>query len=199
LGKSEILAGGKGQPAGSLKNNNKSPKMSHMTKKQEYKYFTLWRQACEKQGWSSSDNEKRHEIHVQAMGFDMSHKFMENREVDRIFTAIRLLIDDTNLDAAIAAVDPDREERKRLVWRIKKLASEGYYRSICVDRFRTTQWDDLNVSQLTQLRNTLANRMAAKKRQAAAQASTEVPVMDTAESLPRPALEAAVRPENRPF
>ena len=173
--------------------------MSHMTKKQEYRYFVLWRIACEKQGWASSDTAKRHEVHVQALGYDTTHKFMNNSEVDRIFTALRLLGDDTDLDAAIAAVDPDREERKRLVWRIKRLANEGYYRSICVDRFGTTQLDDLNVVQLTQLRNTLANRLTAKKRQAAAVALTESPAADPVESLGHAASEVTVPPENCPF
>lgn len=139
-----------------------------MTKPQEFRYFTLWRSACNAQGWSPSDNAKRHEIHVKTLGYDTSHKFMNNREVDRIFVELTLLADDTNLNAAIACVNPDIQERKRLIWRIKSLAKEGYYRSICVDSYKTTQLEDLSITQLTQLRNTISNRMRKKRHKNAA-------------------------------
>lgn len=139
-----------------------------MNRNQELKYFKLWRQVCAVKGWKSGDNARRHAVHESVFGYDLSHKEMDNRHVDKIFNAFRLMADDTNLDAALFFEDLDREERKRLIWRIKRLADEPYIKSIAADVFKTSYWEALNVEQLTWMRNTLCSRTAAQKRRAAA-------------------------------
>ena len=141
-----------------------------MTKKQEYTYFHLWRQACQAKGWKTTDNAKRHQIHVNVLGYDTGHAGMDNAEIDLIFPAFRLLANDTDIDAAVAFFNPENGEKKRLLWKIKHLAAEPYIQSIALDRFDTRQWEELSMQQLTMLRNTLQNRMHSKHRRAAAAA-----------------------------
>jgi hypothetical protein len=140
-----------------------------MNDKQGKKYFILWGQLCAARGWNPTDNARRHAVHKAVFGYDLSHLAMDNRHTDRIYQAFRLMADDTNLDAALFFEDPDREERKRLIWRIKSLAPEAYVKRIAADVFKSIYWEDLNVTQLTWLRNTLNNRVAAQKRRAAAE------------------------------
>jgi hypothetical protein len=146
-----------------------------MTRRQEYAYFTLWRQACLAQGWDPNDSAKRHEVHQQVFGYDLSHKAMDNQHTDHIFRALRFLADDTDLEAVLFFQDPDKEERKRLVWSLQHMAAELYIKAIAADRFGTIYWQDLDVRQLTWLRNTVHNRMRAKHGREATAAAAQAP------------------------
>jgi hypothetical protein len=146
-----------------------------MTPKQQYRYWFLWGKACEARGWEKGNEGLRHAMHIQALGCNMSHKDMDNREVDRVFKTLELLADPDNLDAVLFFENPDREEKKRLLWRIDRTASKRYIQSISADKFGTIHYEDLDRTQLEQLRNTLTNRMRAHKKQEAA-AEREQPV-----------------------
>ena len=153
-----------------------------MTTKQEAKYWALWKKVCAAQGWKTSDSEKRHEAHVKILGFDISHKHMENKQVDRIFNGFKLLINPDDLNAVLFFGDPAKEEKKRLLWRIGQLAPPAYVKTVSDGKFGTIHYEDLNAIQLEQLRNTLANRMGAKRRRDALAGETEaaeVPQMET--------------------
>lgn len=146
-----------------------------MTPKQQYRYWALWSKACAARGWEKQDDALRHEMHLRALGYDTSHQHMDNREVDRVFRTLELLADPDNLDAVMFFENPEREEKKRLLWRIERTAPKAYIESISADRFGTIYYADLDTTHLEQLRNTLTNRMRAKQKDSTARQSKETP------------------------
>lgn len=135
-----------------------------MTRKQQFRYWALWSKACEVKGWNKQDDSWRHAVHQKALGYDTSHQHMDNREVDRVFKTLELLADPDNLDAVLFFENPEREEKKRLLWRIERTAPKPYIESISADKFGTIYYADLETAQLEHLRNTLTNRMRAKRK-----------------------------------
>ena len=136
-----------------------------MTAKQSAHYWNLWRNACLAQGWTPSQgvpskdvNELRHQQQAAALGYAKSSKDLTNAEFDLVKAHFQLLANDTDLSAAVRLADPEIGERKRLIYSINRLAPEAYRRKVTQDKFHTTDLDQLSIEQLTQLRNTLANR-----------------------------------------
>lgn len=145
-----------------------------MTPKQESLYWRLWSQACQAQAWctslgltSNDINELRHQQHTEALGLDKSHKDFTNRDFDRVKARFELLINPDNLAASIALDHPEHGERKRLIYKITRMAPEPYRRKIMENKFHTTDLDHLDLNELTQLRNTLAARATNFRRDAA--------------------------------
>lgn len=145
-----------------------------MTRKQEHLYFVLWRKACEANNWPSNDDARRHGVHVQALGFDVSHRHFTDQQFDRIIHLLKLLANPDNLDSVLFFQDPERGERNRLLWRIERTAPKRYIESISADKFGTVYYRDLTATQLEQLRNTLTNRMRTKRKKALAAEPIEV-------------------------
>lgn len=85
-------------------------------------------------------------------------KALTNPEFDLVKAHFQLLANDTDLSAATRLADPGIGDRKRLLWSIEHLAPSAYTRKIALDKFRTPHLDELDIPQLTMLRNTLANR-----------------------------------------
>lgn len=135
-----------------------------MTARQNAFYWQLWQKACAVNGWDRSDEEMRHSIHVSALDYDKSHLDFDNREFDRIINALKLCINPDDLTAVMFFGDELQGEKKRLLWRIRHTAPEPYIKAISSDVFGTIYFEDLDVSQLEKLRNTLANRARAWKR-----------------------------------
>jgi hypothetical protein len=137
-----------------------------MTAKQNAYYWRLWHQACAARGWSGKDRARRHQVHVQVLGFDMSHEDFSNQQFDGVIRALKLLANPDDLSAVMFfACDPEVEQRKRLIWRIEQTAPREYVQRIAADKFGTIYYHDLNAAQLEQLRNTVVNRMRAKQKQ----------------------------------
>ena len=146
-----------------------------MTAKQNSFYWRLWGNACQANHWSSQDGALRHDAHARALGYDKSHTAFTNEEFDRIIRFFQLLQDPDNLNAVLFFQNPGREEKKRLIWSIQHLADEPYIKAIAADRFGTIYWQDLDVPQLTWLRNTVHNRMRVKRRREATGAAAPAP------------------------
>jgi len=177
-----------------------------MSPGQERYYWSLWKAACEQQGWEQKDSDKRHAVHIQALGRDKSHKDFTNADFDRVKAVLMVFKDPDNVSArmqldAYEACDQeprglpfrkydrapeadDPGERKRLVYRIKQLFPEPYIEKVCADQFQTRRWQDLPISSLTLLRDLLVNRARARKRR---------------EDLDRVTATANVPAENCPF
>lgn len=115
---------------------------------------------------SVTADDLRHGCHVHAIGRDKRHLDLHpTNECSRVFTLFKLLIEPEDLDAVMDWQDPDRDEKRRLVVGIKRMAPFAYIDSICRDKFDNYQspfYEDLDLSQLRQLRVTLESRRRRK-------------------------------------
>jgi hypothetical protein len=137
-----------------------------MTPAQNALYFREWgrvRSVCKPQGFPIPD---RHDLHVKALGLDKSHLDFTNADFDRVLAEFRAISQPDNLAAQLRQQDMPR---RRLLYSIRRLAAEPYWRAIAQDKFGTADESRLDLDQLTQLRITLAARARARShRQAAA-------------------------------
>lgn len=112
---------------------------------------------------SVTADDLRHGCHVHAIGRDRPHKELNPRtECSRVFTLFKLLIEPTDLDAQMDWQDPARDERRVLIVGIKRMAPFAYIDTVCKSKFPEDYvspfWEDLELSQLRQLRVTLESR-----------------------------------------
>jgi hypothetical protein len=137
-----------------------------MTPAQNALYFREWgrvRSVCKQQGFPIPD---RHDLHVKALGLDKSHRDFTNADFDRVLAEFRAISQPDNLAAQLRQ---QNMPRRRLLYGIRRLAAEPYWRAIAQDKFGTADESRLDLDQLTQLRITLAARARARShRQAAA-------------------------------
>ena len=137
-----------------------------MTPAQNALYFREWgrvRSVCKQQGFPIPD---RHDLHVKALGLDKSHLDFTNADFDRVLAEFRAISQPDNLAAQLRQ---QNMPRRRLLYSIRRLAAEPYWRAIAQDKFGTADETRLDLDQLTQLRITLAARARARShRQAAA-------------------------------
>lgn len=108
-----------------------------------------------------------------------------NGDLDKVLAVFRALSQPANLDAQVEATE---QPRVRLEYSIRELASQitdrpvhvadNYWRAVASDKFglrypansavrvEFSELSDLSIPQLEQLRNTLENRLASKKKKA---------------------------------
>lgn len=149
-----------------------------MTPKQEAYYWRMWTNVCATQGWERVDDEKRHAVHMQALGRDVSHKLFSNRDFDRVLAVMQVLSKPDSLEArmtldryeAPAAKNEDPGERRRLIFSIEHksapMGGDAYVTAISREMFQTRLWRDLPISSLTILRDTITNRFRAHQKRA---------------------------------
>ena len=138
-----------------------------MTPAQNALYFREWgrvRATCKQQGLPVPD---RHSLHVKALGQDKSHLDFTNDDFDRVLAEFRALSQPDSLAAQLRQQDMPR---RRLLYSIRRLAAEPYWRAIARDKFGTEDETRLSLVQLTQLRITLAARGRSRSRRQAAAA-----------------------------
>lgn len=138
-----------------------------MTALQNSLYFREWgrvRAACRQQGFPVPD---RHSFHVKALGQDKSHLDFSNPDLDRVLAEFRAISQPNNLAAQLRQQEMPR---RRLLYSIRRLADEPYWRAIARDKFGTDDETRLDLVQLTQLRITLAARARSRSRRQAAAA-----------------------------
>jgi hypothetical protein len=116
----------------------------------------LWFDACEAQGWDFDDAERRHDIYQEVLGRAVRFSEFTNSDFDLVKAHFLTLAND--LKGAMEDGHPEIGEARRVRHVIKGMAPANYTAAIMRDKFHTTVLDDLDVSQLTQLRNTLAAR-----------------------------------------
>lgn len=139
-----------------------------MTKPQHNAHWNLWRAVCRAQGWDPKDQARRHALYAEALGQPKSFNALENADLDKLFPLMKRLAG-IDMVASQVALDEyeggeDPGERRRLIWRIERLGLDlAYVRSICASFYKTTDWEHLPIPQLTNLRNTLANRARARR------------------------------------
>lgn len=138
-----------------------------MTSLQNSFYFREWsrvRAACKRQDFPVPD---RHSLHVKALGQDKSHLDFTNADFDLVLAEFRALSQPDNLAAQLRQQDMPR---RRLLYSIRRLAAEPYWRAIAQDKFGTADETRLDLEQLAQLRITLVARSRSRSRRQAAAA-----------------------------
>lgn len=134
-----------------------------MTSSQRARFFgEWWPDACASQGWNPEDREKRLDFFEDVLGVRKSFTLFTERDLDLVKARCLLLAD--NLKGAMEDGKPEIGERRRLVHVIETFPAP-YWRKIARSRFGSDDLDALDVSQLTQLRNTLNARKNSLRRQ----------------------------------
>ena len=132
-----------------------------MTASQNCLYFREWgnvRAVCKAQAWPVPD---RHELHARALGFDKSHLDFTNEDLDKVLAEFLAISRPDDLAGQLRQQD---QPRRRLLYTIRHLAPEPYWRAIARDKFGTDDETRLDLVQLTQLRITLAARVKSRQR-----------------------------------
>lgn len=124
----------------------------------------LWPAACLARGWDVADRERRLDVLSQAVGRDLqsANELNTTRDYDAVKGALLALSDDANLKAQVRQLC---QPLIRLRWAIRHAAPLAYWSHIARSRFGTDDLDQLDETQLTQLRNTLSARANAHRRQ----------------------------------
>lgn len=141
-----------------------------LSKDQVRRFFREWKTACENQGWTSQNGWTSAQIENERHQLLDRAGFSSLTDVDRVtgFTAVlkELAILREDLSAMVRA---ESNPRRVLINSVASYARtlavnprddsyDSYIRHISVDRFGTFLWRELTDDQLTQLRNTLADR-----------------------------------------
>jgi hypothetical protein len=129
----------------------------------------------------------RHTLYTAALGQDKSLRDFTNADLDKVLAGFRALSDPANVQAQLRQL---AQPKTRLLYSINRLSAQfvrrqpgdpgssefvkisdnschapsGYALAIALDRFGTTDLEQLSEAQLEQLRNTLADRLAITKR-----------------------------------
>jgi hypothetical protein len=133
-----------------------------MTAKQNSLYWREWGAVvrfCKANGLPEPD---RHSLHAAALGAEKSHLAFTNEDFDRVLGEFRSYSRPADLGGQLRQLN---QPRIRLKYAVNALAPAAeYWEKIARDRFGTDDLDALSIEQLTQLRNTLADRRRARGR-----------------------------------
>jgi hypothetical protein len=105
----------------------------------------------------------RHGLHLVAIGKARSHKDFSNADFSKYLNTAKLVIDETNLGAAIKAANPELIERENIEWQLRHRCYEAYVRGVSSDIYGSTQYELLETWQLKALYQTLRGRAKAWK------------------------------------
>ena len=133
-----------------------------MTAKQNSLYWREWGalvRYCKANGLPAPD---RHSLHAAALGAEKSHLAFSNEDFDRVLAEFRANSRPADIGAQLRQI---AMPRIRLKYAINALAPAAeYWAKIARDKFGTADLHALSLKQLTQLRNTLADRRRARQR-----------------------------------
>lgn len=136
-----------------------------MTTAQRVMLFRLFSELMQRRCIGSAQREiERENLTVEWFGFTRSWSTFGNAEVDRVKSELLALLNPDDLQAQMDQVgSAEIGERKRVIWKLKKLMvehdfSDAYFISLARDLYDARSWADLTLDQLKNLRNTIANR-----------------------------------------
>jgi hypothetical protein len=138
-----------------------------MTTKQESLYWHEWAAVR-----AENPRADRHDLHIQALGHDKSHKDFSNKDFDAVLAIFRSISQPDDVNAQLRQIDG---ERRRCIYAIAQTGfSDSYIRALAIGKFATSAWRDLPEDQLRQLKITLQNRARARdKKLAPAQSESD--------------------------
>ncbi len=107
-----------------------------ISRAQKALHWALWKKALPRflpgrETWTKhEENERRHSLYIEALGEDKSINDFDNDDFDHVKAALLAIVDPTDLNAQLAALNG---QRKRLLYGIHRLA-----RSMGADEFYVT-------------------------------------------------------------
>lgn len=140
-----------------------------LTPSQQKRFWREWSNACHVQGWTRAQSwtgaqidAERHALLARA-GFSSLTQVDHTAGFDRVLAELALLARPANMNSQLRQIE---QPRTRLLWSIRHSGqkynlSTEYWQTIAIDRFGTSDLEQLTTPQLEQLRNTLASRAAA--------------------------------------
>ena len=138
-----------------------------MSPAQDKLYWREWgavSRRCRDRGLPVPD---RHELHAAALGADKSHKDFTNADFDKVLAQFRAHSQPDNVAAQLRQLD---QPKVRLRHKIMSF-DQAYWQAIARDKFGHADLEELDLDQLTQLRNTLAARETSRRRKETAAGS----------------------------
>lgn len=135
-----------------------------MTKNQQRRYWALWGKARTRligAGFSSKEAaEHRDEITIETLGRRISSKKLNNDQLTQMFAAFEAIGNPGDLNAQLKY---QQEPRDRRIYAIENTGlDDAYIASISQDMFNTSDWRNLPIDQLDNLRITAHNRARRK-------------------------------------
>jgi len=145
-------------------NGGRCPRGRRLTALQAALYWREWgavRTALRARGYSPAEADcMRGELHLQALGEEVSSKDLTNTDFDKVLGAFRAVSRPDDLGAQMAAEDAPK---RRMIYGIERLETEagreGYAASLCEDIYGHRDWRRLDGEELVKLRATLARRI----------------------------------------
>lgn len=120
-----------------------------MTQKQDSLYWREW--AAARRAWPDAD---RHELHVQALGVDKSHKLFTNADFDKVLGAFRAVSNRSSLNAQVKQIQqPKTRLLRRIQDQIKVLGlfrerPAAYAKALLQDKFNTDWLEELSMEEI---------------------------------------------------
>jgi hypothetical protein len=135
-----------------------------MTTAQRNLYFALWNEVCtllKRQGLSAKEADaKRHELHLEALGYLRSSKKFTNAELDKVFAHFKAILQPWNLNAQTDALDqPRKRHLAKLEITLKQLQRPREYAEAIARRMHSEgkmSSADLDTMALEDLRKIIA-------------------------------------------
>lgn len=140
-----------------------------MTIKQHKLYIGEWSKVAKTT--QCATNEYRYELHEKAHA-PRSSKDFTNADLDRVLGVFRAISQPANLAMQMRQ---QSQPATRLIWKIKRLAPEAYWRHIAEAKFGAADLDELTEAQLKQLVITLSSRARNKSSSRGNETLTEAP------------------------
>lgn len=131
-----------------------------LTPAQHGAYWKFIAQVCARVGarTAAEREDARKQVHLAAFGCEKSAREINHlRDFDDFKAACLAILSPENLGAQLRQAEMPHT---RLVHAIRALAPEAYVIAIARAKFHTDDWEGLDESRLTMLRNTLAARAA---------------------------------------
>lgn len=128
-------------------------------------YQRIWTIAEQRAGAACGPmpDDFRHACHVVALGRDKSSYELDNKELDRVVALFRLLAEPDDLAATMTWLNPQEEQRKRMLWWIRNRCVESYVVAVAREKFGTDNWQALSCEGVKELHMTLKHRQNAWK------------------------------------
>lgn len=130
-----------------------------LTKSQQFRFWREWSDACKVQGWTKANgftpaqiDKERHNVILNATTCESLKFVTRDKGFTALLEALSVLKNDLN-----GVVRAQQNERRQLLHAVR-LAPAGYWQALATDRFGTIDLESLTDEQLTQLRNTIADR-----------------------------------------
>ena len=106
----------------------------------------------------------RHGVHVAALGRDMSSSGFDNRQLDRVLVALRLLANADDVGAMLSWLHPEQGVRSRRVWWLRNRCHPAYVARVARDMYGVADWSGLDDHQIGVLYGRLKHRPGAVRR-----------------------------------